>query len=89
MSDDIGMQITKLLLRESPGLLGADIKANAQACLALSDVLGSLLATLKVKKGQAYYEQAAKVMFERIDAAAKDVHAKALHMAEHEPQSSH
>lgn len=89
MSDDIGMKITKLLLTESPGLLGADIKANAQASLALADVLGSLLATLKVKRGQAYYEQAAKAVFERIDSAAKDVHARALHMAEHEPQSSH
>lgn len=89
MSEEIGMQITKLLLRESPGLLGSDIKANATACLALSDVLGSLLATLKVKKGQAYYEQAAKAVFQRIDDAAKDVHTRAQHMAEHEPVSAH
>ena len=89
MADGIGMQITKLLLREKPGLLVADMGANAEACVALSEILGSLLATVKVKKGQAYYEEAAKAVFGRINDAAIDVHARAQHMAENEPQSAH
>ncbi len=86
MGDSLGMQISKLVIREEPQLLVNDMGANARACLALSEVLGSLLAALKVKKGQAYYQEAVRAILERVDETAKGVHQRAVHIAENEPE---
>lgn len=87
MGDDIGMKLFKFLMKEEPDLLNNDMAANARACRALANNLGSLLATIKVKKGQAYYEQAARLIFAEIDDAARSVHAQAHHFAQHEPET--
>lgn len=89
MSEDLHMQIMKLLLARKPHLLVNDMAANAEACLALADNLGSLLAAVKVKRGQAYYQRACEAVLRRVDQVANDVEGLAHRMAEAEPQSTH
>lgn len=83
------MQIMKLLLARKPHLLNNDIAANAEACLALADNLGSLLATVKVKQGQATYQKACEAVLRRVDQVANDVEGLGRRIAETEAQSAH
>ena len=70
-------------------MLNTDMGANARASWALVDNLGSLMAALKVKKGQAYYQQACEAVLRRLDETASDVHRRAEHIAATEAHSSH
>lgn len=66
----LGMELSKVLFREEPGLLNCEMGANARACAALADVLGALLATVIKRNGTPAYVDAMKLVARRIHESA-------------------
>lgn len=65
------MRITKMLFEEEPGLLACDPGATARAAGSLATVMGSLLATVIVKKNEATYRAVLKELVKKIDDNAR------------------
>lgn len=87
MSDDYQMRISKLLIEAEPELLRCDPSATGRACFALANVMGSLLAAVLAKKGEATYRETMKMMFVKVDESARKVHERAQQISDNEDPS--
>jgi hypothetical protein len=69
---DLAMELSKVLFREEPKLLVADLEANARAAAAVANLLGAILATVLVKCGaQAYFDACKAVLLKVNESAIK------------------
>lgn len=78
MTSGYAMQILKLLVKAEPGLLVCDPSATGAATASLAEVMGSLLATVLVEKGEATYLAVLSQLVGKIDGAARATERHAL-----------
>ena len=81
MSNDLAMQITKMLYEAEPGLLACEPGATARAAASTANVLGSVLATVLIQKGAATYMQCFEGMMAKVHESAHATAKIAAQMA--------
>lgn len=58
--------LTQMMITHHPGLVGADPRACAAACMDMATALGAILGHIHGAQGQAAFEGAAKIVFQKI-----------------------
>lgn len=77
----LGMELSKVLFREEPALLVADLPASARAAAEVSNLLGCILATVLTKQGNDAYLEACKAAMMRMNESAITTSTKAQSIA--------
>ena len=85
---DLAVEMFKLLLRHEPLMMTCDPRACATVTFKLADLLGSILASVKVKRSQREYEAVFRMLMTRIDETAKATHLEAYRLAAGEGMST-
>jgi hypothetical protein len=85
MTDDdtLGMKLSKCLFEHEPKLLTADLNASVLAAKEVANLLGCIMATFLVKKGEDDYLECMKMIGQFVDQSARRTADKAENM----PQS--
>jgi uncharacterized membrane protein len=73
----LAMELSKVLFREEPKLLVADIEASGRASAEVANLLGCILATVATKCGQDAYETAMRTVVLKIHDSAMKTAEKA------------
>lgn len=73
----LAMELSKVLFREEPNLLVADIEASGRASAEVANLLGAILATVVTRCGQEAYETAMRAVVLKIHDSAMKTAEKA------------
>lgn len=70
MSDNLGLELSKVLFAAEPGLLNCDPAATGRATSAVANLMGCILATVLRTKGEEIYMAVIKDVMVRVHNSA-------------------
>lgn len=78
----LGLELSKCLFANEPGLLQCDAEATGRSAAAVADLLGCVLANVCVMRGPEDYEKAIRMTMKRVHEGAMSTAARAREAAD-------